>query len=52
MSGVVKPKKLKVRTTLDNVTQKTNFVDVIETGTTTHCFLKEVNVDNIGNVNI
>ena len=52
MSSVVKPKKLKVKTTLDIVPQKTNFVDVIDTGTTTHCFLKEGNVDNISNVDI
>ena len=45
MSSVVKPKKLKVKTTLDIVPQKTNFVDVIDTGTTTHCFLKEGNVE-------
>ena len=41
MSSVVKPKKLKVKTTLDIVPQKTNFVDVIDAGTTTHCFLKK-----------
>ena len=52
MSSVVKPKKLKVKTTLDIVPQKTNFVDVIDTGTTTHFFLKEDNVENISNVNI
>ena len=52
MSSVVKPKKLKVKTTLDIVPQKNNFVDVIDTGTTTHCFLKEGNVDNIINVDI
>ena len=45
MSSVVKPNKLKVKTTLDIVPQKTNFVDVIYTGTTTHCFLKERNVE-------
>ena len=45
MSSVVKPKKIKVKTTLDIVPQKTNFVDVIDTGTTTHCFLKESNVE-------
>ena len=45
MSSVVKPKNLKVKTTLDIVLQKTNFVDVIDTGTTTHCFLKESNVE-------
>ena len=45
MSSVVKPKKFKVKTTLDIVPQKTNFVDVIDTGTTTHCFLKESNVE-------
>ena len=44
MSSVVKPNKLMVKTTLDIVPQKTNFVDVIDTGTTTHCFLKESNV--------
>ena len=52
MSSVVKPKKLKVKTTLDIVPQKTNFVDVIDTGTTTQCFLKEGNVDNISKVDI
>ena len=52
MSSVVKPNKLKVKTTLDIVPQKTNFVDVIDTGTTTHCFLKEGNVDNISKVDI
>ena len=52
MSSVVKPNKLNVKTTLDVVPQKTNFVDVICTGTTTHCFLKECNVDNISNVDI
>ena len=45
MSSVVKPKKLKVKTTLDIVTQKTIFVDVIDTGTTTHCLMKESNVE-------
>ena len=45
MSSVDKPKQLKVKTTLDIVPQKTNFVDVIDTGTTTHCFLKESNVE-------
>ena len=45
MSSVVKPKQLKVKTTLDIVPQKTKFVDVIDTGTTTHCFLKESNVE-------
>ena len=44
MSSVVKPNKLKVKTKLYIVPQKTNFVDVIDTGTTTHCFLKESNV--------
>ena len=44
MSSVVKPKKFKVKKNLDIVTQKTNFVDVIDTGTTTHCFLIESNV--------
>ena len=43
MSSVVKPKKLQVKTTLDIVPQKTNFVDVIDTETITHCFLKEGN---------
>ena len=52
MSSVVKPKKLEVKTTLDIVPQKTNFVDVFDTGTTTHCFLKEGNVDNIIKVDI
>ena len=45
MSSVVKPKQLKVKTTLDIVPQKTNFVDVIDNGKTTHCFLKENNVE-------
>ena len=45
MSSVVKPKKIKVKTTLDIVPQKANFLDVIDTGTTTHCFLKEINVE-------
>ena len=45
MSSVVKPEHFKVKTTLDIVPQKTNFVDVIDTGTTTHCFLKERNVE-------
>ena len=45
MSSVVEPKQLKVKTTLDIVPQKTNFVEVIDTGTTTHCFLKEINVE-------
>ena len=48
---VVKPKNFKVKTTLDIVTQKTNFVDVIDTGTTTHCFLKS-NVEKIRNVDV
>ena len=47
MSSVVKPNKFKVKTTLDIVSQKNNFVDVIDTGTTTHCFLKESNVEKI-----
>ena len=45
MSSVVKPKKFKTRTTLDIVSQRTNFVDVIDTGTTTHCFLEKRNVE-------
>ena len=45
MSSVVKPKEFKVKTTLDIVPQKTNFVDFIDTGTTRHCFLKESNVE-------
>ena len=44
MSSVVKPNKSKAKTTLDIVPQKTNFVYVIDTGTTTDCFLKETNV--------
>ena len=52
MSSVVKPNKFKVKTTLDIVPQITNFVDVIDTRTTTHCFFKEGNVDNISNVDI
>ena len=52
MSSVVKPKKIKVKTTLDIVPQKNKFVDVIDTGTTTLCFLKEGNVDNISKVDI
>ena len=44
MSSVVKSNKLKVKTTLDIVSKKTNFVDVIDTSTTTHCFMKESNV--------
>ena len=45
MSSAVKPNKFKVKTTLDIVPQKNNFVDVIDTGTTTHCFLEENNVE-------
>ena len=45
ISSVVKPKNFKVKTTLNIVPQKTNFVDVIDTGTMTHCFLKESNVE-------
>ena len=45
MSSVVKPKKIKVKITLDIVPQKTNFVDVIDTGTPTYCFLKESDVE-------
>ena len=52
MSSVVKPNKIKVKTNLDLVPQKTNFVDVIDTRTTAHCFLKEGNVDIISNVDI
>ena len=52
MSSVVKPNKLKFKTTIDIVPQKNNFVDVIDTRTTTHCFLKEGNVDKISNVDI
>ena len=52
MSSVVKPKKIKAKTTLDIVPQKNNFVDVIDTGTTTHCFLKESNVEKIRNVDV
>ena len=52
MSSVVKPNKFKVKTTLDIVPQKTNFVDVIDTGTTTHCFLKEGNVEKIRKVDV
>ena len=51
MSSVVKPKEFKVKN-LDIVPQGTNFVDVIDTGTTTHCFLKESNVEKIRNVNV
>ena len=50
MSNVVKPNKFKVKTTLDIVPQVTNFVDVIDTGTTPHCFLKESNVEKIRKV--
>ena len=35
MSSVVKPNKFEVKTTLDVVPQKTNFVDVIDNGKTT-----------------
>ena len=52
MSSVVKPKQLKVKTTLDIVSQKNNFVDVIDTGTTMHCFLKESNVEKIRKVDV
>ena len=52
MSSVVKTKNFKVKTTLDIVPQKNNFVDVIDTGTTTHCFLKERNVEKIRNVKV
>ena len=45
MSSAVKPNKFKVKTTLYIVPQKNNFVDVIGTSTTTHCFLKEKNVE-------
>ena len=45
MSSVVKPNKFKYKTTLDIVPKKTNCVHVIDTGTTTHCFLKESNVE-------
>ena len=45
MSSVVKPNKLKVKPTLDIVPQKTNFVYFIVTGTKTHYFLKESNVE-------
>ena len=49
---MIKPNNLKIKTTLDIVPQKINYVDVIDTGTTTHCFLKEGNVDNISKVDI
>ena len=52
MSSVVKPKQFKVKATLDIVPQKTNFVDVIDTGTTTHLFLKESNVEKIRKVDV
>ena len=52
MSIVFKPKKLKVKTTLYIVPQRTNFVDVIDTRTTTHCSLKEGNVDKISKFDI
>ena len=52
MSSVVKPKKLNVKITLYIVSQKTNFVDVIDTRTTTHCFLKESNVEKIRKVDV
>ena len=52
MSSVVKPKHFKVKKTLDIVTQKTNFVYDIDTGTTTHCFLKESNVEKSRNVDV
>ena len=52
MSSVVKPKNFKVKTTIDIVPQKNNFVDIIDTGTTTHCFLKERNVEKIRNVDV
>ena len=52
MSSVVEPNNLRVKTTLDIVPQKTNFVDVIDTRTTTDCLLKEGNVDNISNIDI
>ena len=41
MSSVVKPNKLKIKTTLDIVSQKANFVAVIDTGMKTHSFLKK-----------
>ena len=47
MSSVAKPNKSKFKTTLDIVPQKISFVDVIDTGTITHCFLKESNVEKI-----
>ena len=47
MSSVVKLNKIKVKITLYIVPLKTNFVDVIDTGTTTYCFLKESNVEKI-----
>ena len=52
VSSVFKPNNLKVKTTLDIVPQKNNYVDVIDTRTTTPCFLKEGNVDNISKVDI
>ena len=50
--SLVKPKNLKVKTTLDIVPQKTYFIDVIDTGITTHCFLKEINVEKIRSVDV
>ena len=47
MHSAVKPTQLKVKTTLDIVPQKTNFVDIIDTWKTAHCFLKEINVEKI-----
>ena len=52
MSSVVKINKFKVKKTLDIVPQKTNVINVIETGMTNHCFLKESNVEKIRNVDV
>ena len=52
MSSVVKPKSFEVKTTLDIVPQQTSFVDVIDTGTTTNCFMKESNVEKNRNVDV
>ena len=50
ISSVVKPNKFKAWKNLDIVPQKTNFVDFIDTGTKTHCFQKERNVEKLENL--
>ena len=52
MSSAVKPNKFMVKATLNIVPQKANFVDVIDTGTTMHFFLKESNAEKIKKVDV